>query len=575
MRINTLKKYALYCFAIVCLISCNKRADYYNTLLQVESQIEENPQEALTTLQQIDTDNLSGRRTRAKYSLLYSIALDKNYIDTTDIEIIQPAIAYYGKKGTPTDKLKTLYYQGRIYYNRGDEAQAMEYYLNALEKGEKSNDILTKARIYVSQGTIYNQLYEFEKCIDANLRAAELFKTAGNNESYFGCMVRALNGYTLNDDTIGADSCIQICKELLPIVSIKRVGDFYSIYLTHLTSEKMHSEIPLTIEEYTSAVPEEKWEYITLAYAYLEIGEYEKALTIISKHTDFSNNNHKTRYYAILSEIYENMGHYKEALENWRLYQTASDEQFFTIIEQDTQFIEERHALEMEALKKQKAKNQIILIGIIIATALVAILMVQRKHLRIKSMEKAMVEKEAKHYIKETERYFKESKHYIKETERYNTLYQQATAENKKLTELIEKNKEIDVETKEAIINRLELLNKFFIATITDSISINRKANKEMDKVIKNIDAFMESTRLAFAGSHPKFIKYLKEHQLTDWEISYCCLYALGLKGNEIGTYLNLPSHYNRSSQIREKLGKSEHDTNLGIIVQRLIKELK
>ena len=255
MTIKTFQNYALCCFAIVCLISCNKRADYYNTLLQVESQIEENPQEALTTLQQIDTDNLSGRRTRAKYSLLYSIALDKNYIDTTDVEIIQPAIAYYGKKGTPTDKLKTLYYQGRIYHNRGDEAQAMEYYLNALEKGEKSNDILTKARIYVSQGTIYNQLYEFEKFIDANLRAAELFKTAGNNESYFGCMIRALNAYTLNDDTVGADSCIKICKELLPTVSIKRVGDFYSTYLIYLITEGLHSEIPSIIEEYTSAVP--------------------------------------------------------------------------------------------------------------------------------------------------------------------------------------------------------------------------------------------------------------------------------------------------------------------------------
>ena len=441
MAIKTFQNYALCCFAIVCLISCNKRADYYNTLLQVESQIEENPQEALTTLQQIDTDNLSGRRTRAKYSLLYSIALDKNYIDTTDIEILQPAIAYYSKKGTPTDKLKTLYYQGVIYHNRGEQAKAMECYLNALEKGEKSNDILTKARIYVAQGTIYNQLFEFEKNIDANLRAAELFKTAGNNESYFGCMIRALNAYTRNDDIIGADSCIQICKELLPTVSIKRVGDFYSIYLIYLISEKVHSEIPFIIEEYTSVVPEEKWEYITLAYAYLEIGEYEKALTIISKHTDFSNNNHKTRYYSILSEIYENMGHYKEALENWRLYQTASDKQFLTIIEQDTQFIEERHALEMEALKKQKAKNQIILIGIIIATALVAILMVQRKYLRIKSMEKALLEKER---------------------EQYNLLYQQAEEEKDKLTDLLRENKELD-DYKRGIINqRLELLNKFF-----------------------------------------------------------------------------------------------------------------
>ena len=551
MRINTLKKYALYCFAIVCLISCNKRADYYNTLLQVESQIEENPQEALTTLQQIDTDNLSGRRTRAKYSLLYSIALDKNYIDTTDIEILQPAIAYYSKKGTPTDKLKTLYYQGRIYHNRGDEAQAMEYYLNALEKGEKSNDILTKARIYVSQGTIYNQLYEFEKLIDANLRAAELFKTAGNNESYFGCMIRALNAYTRNDDTIGADSCIQICKELLPTVSIKRVGSFYSAYLTHLTAEKVHSEIPLIIEEYTSAVPEEKWAYITLAYAYLEIGEYEKALTIISKHTDFSNNDHKTRYYAILSEIYENMGYYQESIENWRLYQTASGEKFLTIIEQDTQFIEERHALEMEALKKQKAKNQIILIGIIIATALVAILMVQRKHLRIKSMEKAMLEKER---------------------EQYNLLYQQAEEEKDKLTDLLRENKELD-DYKRGIINqRLELLNKFFASYITNNNEVSNKADKEIKEFIKNKDNFMESTRIAYTTSKPQFIKYLEEKGLTNWEICYCCLYALGLRGKEVGSYIKMRSHYNISTEIRAKLGINEHETNLGIYIRKLLK---
>ncbi len=551
MTIKTFQNYALYCFAIVCLISCNKRADYYNTLLQVESQIEENPQEALTTLQQIDTDNLSGRRTRAKYSLLYSIALDKNYIDTTDEEIIQPAIAYYGKKGTPTDKLKTLYYQGRIFHNRRDEAQAMECYLNALEKGKKSSDILTKARIYVSQGIIYTNLFEFEKCIDANLRAAELFKTAGNNESYFGCMIRALNAYTLNDDTVGADSCIKICKELLPTVSIKRVGDFYSTYLIYLITEGLHSEILSIIEEYTSAVPEEKWAYITLAYAYMEIGEYKKALSMINRHTDFSNNDHKTRYYAIISEIYENMGYYQEALENWRLYQSASDEQFLIIIEQDTQFTEERHTLEMETLKKQKAKNQIILIGIIIATALVAILMVQRKHLRIKSMEKALLEKER---------------------EQYNLLYQQAEDEKDKLTDLLRENKELD-EYKRGIINqRLELLNKFFASYITNNNEVSNKADKEIKEFIKNKDNFMESTRIAYTTSNPQFIKYLEEKGLTNWEICYCCLYALGLRGKEVGSYIKMRSHYNISTEIRAKLGINEHETNLGIYIRKLLK---
>ena len=72
--------------------------------------------------------------------------------------------------------------------------------------------------------------------------------------------------------------------------------------------------------------------------------------------------------------------------------------------------------------------------------------------------------------------------------------------------------------------------------------------------MLANKDTFMVSTKLAFAGSHPKFIKYLEERGLTDWEISYCCLYALGLKGKEVGSYIKMRSHYNNSSEVREKL---------------------
>jgi uncharacterized DUF497 family protein len=245
------------------------------------------------------------------------------------------------------------------------------------------------------------------------------------------------------------------------------------------------------------------------------------------------------------------MGYYQEALENWRLYQTASDERFFTIIEQDTQFIEERHALEMETLKKQKAKNQIILIGIIIATALVAILMVQRKHLRIKSMEKALLEKER---------------------EQYNLLYQQAEEEKDKLTDLLRENKELD-EYKRGIINqRLELLNKFFASYITNNNEVSNKADKEIKEFIKNKDNFMESTRIAYTTSNPQFIKYLEEKGLTNWEICYCCLYALGLRGKEVGSYIKMRSHYNISTEIRAKLGINEHETNLGIYIRKLLK---
>ena len=81
----------------------------------------------------------------------------------------------------------------------------------------------------------------------------------------------------------------------------------------------------------------------------------------------------------------------------------------------------------------------------------------------------------------------------------------------------------------------------------------------------------MDSTRLAFKASHPQFINHLKEHGLTEWEINYCCLYAMGLKGREVGTYIKMRSHYNVSSDIREKLGINEHDTNLGIYLRKLL----
>ena len=45
----------------------------------------------------------------------------------------------------------------------------------------------------------------------------------------------------------------------------------------------------------------------------------------------------------------------------------------------------------------------------------------------------------------------------------------------------------------------------------------------------------------------------------------------MGLKGREVGTYIKMRSHYNVSSDIREKLGINEHDTNLSIYLRKLL----
>ena len=69
--------------------------------------METHPDSALALLKTIDQSSIIGKESKAKYSLLMSMALDKNYIDTTTFDIIQPAIDYYLSKGNADEKLRT------------------------------------------------------------------------------------------------------------------------------------------------------------------------------------------------------------------------------------------------------------------------------------------------------------------------------------------------------------------------------------------------------------------------------------------------------------------------------------
>ena len=260
------------------------------------------------------------------------------------------------------------------------------------------------------------------------------------------------------------------------------------------------------------------------------------------------------KYYATLVAIYENLHYYQLAHEANKKFYELHDAYVNSIFEQDTQFVEQEYALKLLHKQEKENKYRIIIICIIMISILTMIVIYIRGKLKYRTIEKAHAEQEA---------------------ERYRLLYQQMEEERDNLTNLLAQSEEFAPEIKTAVVKRLELLNKFFTAFITNNIEIDRTASKEMEELLANKDTFMLSTKLAFAGSHPKFIKYLEDRGLTDWEINYCCLYALGLKGKEVGSYIKMRSHYNNSSGVRQKLGINEHDTNLGIYIRKLVKSFE
>lgn len=549
-----MKHYLSVIILAICLISCNSHSKHWDTLSQVESYIEERPDSALVVLEQINTSELSCKEEKAKHALLYSMALDKNFVDKTDFEVLQPAIDYYEDNGSATDKLRTYYYQGRIYQNMGNDALAMDCFVNAIVAGNESDDILTIARTHFAQSKIYYSLFDWDNFIECNKNAADYFKEAGVLNSYANCLIRIINGYTLKKEPENALHYIEECKRLLSSISQNRLADFYSAYLTYLIDYGREEEIIDVITEYIQTISESRIDWLTISNAYLRVQKYNEILSVLSQYTKGIDIHKDRKYYAVISDAYQNLGEYKKSLEAYEEYIVLSDSIDYAVYTQDTKFVKERHNLELETIKEREAKNRVFLFATIFIILLITILLWIRARLKVNRMEKAFAEQEM---------------------EKYRLLYLQMEEERDNLTNLLAQSDELAPDIKTAVGKRLELLNKFFTAFITNNSDIDRTASKEMEELLANKDTFMVSTKLAFAGSHPKFIKYLEDRGLTDWEISYCCLYALGLKGKEVGSYIKMRSHYNNSSEVREKLGINEHDTNLGIYIRKLLKSFE
>ena len=535
-------------------VACERHSEHWTTITEMETIIEERPDSVLNVLQSIDTDELIGDEERAKHALLLSMALDKNVIDKTDFEVLQPAIDYYEDNGSATDKLRTYYYQGCIYYNIGNNALAMEMFVKAISEGCVSNDVLTKARAYFAQGSIYFSLYEWDNYIEANKSAALHFKQAEKYNSYANCLIRIINGYTLNNDAENALLYINECKKILGVISDKRVADFYSAYLIYVTKYGTNQEIDSIINDYINIITDSFKDWLTLCNAYYKIGKYDDALQATEQYRSSANTRDELKYKALISMIYEKTDRYEESLRAYKEFMVVSDSTSLAIMRQDTKFVEERHNLEMAKARETEAKNRLTIIVLSCIVALLISLYVLnliRKQLKRSRVENAQL---------------------LSEKALYEQMYNEVVAERDALNEMIANNT-IKEEAMEVIKRRLGVLNTIIVSHLSAKDTDIKRANEELEHLIANRNDFIKSTRLTLEENYPHFFAYLHDKGLEEFEIDFCCLYAIGLKGKEIKAYTNLTRHYKDSSEVRQKLGLSESDTNLSNFLQKLLKK--
>jgi tetratricopeptide (TPR) repeat protein len=518
----------------------------------VDAIIEDRPDSALSVLNGINT-SLFSESEKAKYALLLSIAYDKNYIDTTTFDVLQPALDYYYKHGSDVDRMRTLYYKGRIYANKGDYASATSCYMNALDCGKESDNPYLRARLCVSIGVMYSNMYQWNESKEQHIKASQYYRKAGRTDREFGCYIRAIGNCVQLKDSIEGDKYIAICNSMWPqIKDSVLLADFFEEYLIYATSVR-HStgKVEDILKEYYKNVPEKLWNLQSISAAYYFMEDYEKALDYLDRYNIEGDLDQRAiiRSYAIKSKIYEKMGRYAEALEADKRHQHLEDSISILSTRQEALLVENAHNIELQKVKDIAERNQYIYALVIcLVIVLLAFVWIRYKFVLNRTKNRLM-EAEAEQLRL---RYFELEKE-------YNDL--------KSISDI----NSLDDSVKEALNNRTELLNKFLKSYISGKSELGEKFYKEMNSLLDNREEFMKTTRLSFVGSHPDFIKHLQEHGLTDDEINICCLYAIGLNGKDIGAFTNRKGHYNMSSAIREKLGIGEHDNILSIYIRKLL----
>lgn len=529
--------------ALLCLIplfSCSPRVATNNVLDTVESIINEHPDSALVVLKQLNKSDLISSKEQARYSLLYAMAYDKNYIDICSDSIISPALKYYTRHGNHDNKLKVNYYRGIVGRNKGDIEEAMNYYTIAERHAPKCTDYLAVGRLYNALMHIYVELFEYRAAYESAEKAATAYYKANDIIKFYDATLDVLHaGLVLN---LGEyEQSIKIIQEGWEHLKDEQRARYYLIILS---CESFQEESRMLLEDYFRIAMEEyRRDWLIVAHTYYRLGDYQKARDALDKHIKYCPYDvDNPEYMVLMSLIMEQCGEYQESISILRESITMLDEMNIKIFESDAKFLKERYERQINAERTNHMMSILAMSAALIILTISVLLEFSRRR-RIEYENKSI---------------------------RFEELYNTALNEQKRLKKS-RKDTALGKNVRMLVDERLEVLNKFVAANISGTFT--KSASSELEKLMADQEYFLESTRQSFVIAHPQFLMFLKEYDLSPKEIGCCCLYCIGLNGSEISGYLERKSFYNISYAIRQKL-HLDRSVNLDTYLRKKMKEL-
>ena len=394
--------------------------------------MEEYPKQAFEILKSIKQPELTTRKVQAKYALLMSMALDKNYIDVANDSIIKPAVKYYQNHGNADDRLKTCYYWGRIAMNAGEYDDAISRFTVAEPYVEYAHDKMAIARLYKAQMVIYQYSYDSDMIIRSAEETAKYYLMAGDTTRHINTLNDVVTGHLHNQDTLNARLRLDELKSYWNILTPRQMSNWYSAMLMlneftgRFNTKEMISEYMTTISE-PSII---RW--LSVANAYYYDGDLKKALEALEKAKQYEKR-YSLYYHLISGHINADIGNYHEATDSYRQYIYATGKKNGKLFESDINFIRERHDLQMELLRKNYTMSILLLCTLVLLLAAIFIISRMRWIRKEKKLSdekhKVAIELSEQRQIAERLRHAEEKKRLEIEKDNYIKMYDETLQE--------------------------------------------------------------------------------------------------------------------------------------------------
>lgn len=560
--------------ALLLFSSCRRQSDDIDSFLHnAESLMNEHPEDALSIIRHIDRRKIYSSASEARYALLYSQALDKNYVDVTSDSLTAVAVNYYDRHGTKHERAMAHYYQGRVFSNAGNFDAAIRSYSLAEDAASGTDDYYLLGLINNAVGNLYYDQYDLKEALSRDQRAATYFRLAqspynealayvgmgivsnlmGDNEGMEKEYQKAIAIY----EEIGAINEILPLYEDLVVKTRLDVGDdLFAIKrdLRRYYVKYNKGEIPL----HSLGV----WQDI-----YLRAGELDSAKMcgkLILKHRKSFTAHKIAGCYVQLEQTELACGNYKQAYNYAR--------QYIAVMDSINQEKEEALVLELEQKYRNRILNQSyenlkqhndqqrIITGLVLLFSL-SLLVAGLLYLRKWRENAALKMREAEAEKESLGRACRELQ------EQLGTVGDRVDTDDEQERQLFDALEERMVVLRNWVDKAETMKPALFMKSFRDYMTVNVKSKHALSD-------------LQYVVNRKYFgvVDYLKAHypELRKQDLDLCCLLCFGFSQHGICylyNYEDIGSFYNKRSRLRKKLGLPPERT-LESFIAELLAEL-